>query len=202
MKKTIIVTPNANIGLISHYPDTEIVALDEGIEVCKEANIRMSLAISSFETVSLDDLLSYFPKEKIMKYEHSHDEEFPLSRVCNYLFSHGVEDILVLDSFSDLLHAHELSLLLKNAKGHLSIQDSSSLVNFYGEGSHVISKLNYSAFTIIGFPYANVSMEHVSRNIKDQELHVDKTHNITNAIFERVAVLKVNKGGVLFVLHD
>ncbi len=200
MRKVILVTSTSSPSLISRFLDYEIVGLDEGIDVARQSGAKLSLAISTFEEVSLQHVLSFMPKDKIVRYTNS-EGDTPYLKVVDYLFSLGIEEIVILASLQsrfDLIHGSLLTL--KNAKGNVMIQDDNSIMMYYQKGSHVINKQDYSMLYIIGFPQANISMEHVERPVKNLKLDFTADHALKNAILERVAVLKVNEGGVLLVL--
>ena len=201
MKKTLLVTKNASLSLLSKlHPDAEVIGLDEGIFVAKSLNIRLAMAISSFNSVDLNDLLSFIPKDKIMKYEDVGDGK-SIDKIIKFLISRGSEEIVILDKFNDKLEKFRLILsLLKEYKGKVSFQDDDNQINYYQEGVHIINKQEYNYFSVIGFPEANISIEHVSKPIKNVKISFFDITPLDFNILERVAVLKVNKGGVLLSL--
>ena len=200
MRKAILVTKEASENILSRYLDCEIIGLDEGIDVARSVGAKITLAVSSFENVSLQHVLSFLPKDKVVKYIDD-NKEAPYLKVCNFLFSQGYEEIIILGDFlSRFDRIHGILLTLKNAKGFVSFQNEENLVSYYSKGSHIINKQDYSSLYVIGFPYAVISMEHVEKPIKNMKLDFTTDKALENSILERVAVLKVNEGGVLLAL--
>jgi thiamine pyrophosphokinase len=199
----VLVTKNASSDiLLKNYMDAEIVGLDEGITLARSVGAKLTLAISCFKEVSLEELLSFLPKEKIMKYQ-SEGKKTDLPKIVDFLFDQGGEEVVVLDSLEGKIsHIHMLLQLLKNAKGSLILHDASNCLTYYGQGTHVIAKQGYNSFTLYGFPEADISLEHVYRPIRDMHLSFSETQGLDNSILERVAVLKVIKGGVLLALRN
>lgn len=203
MRRMILVTPKASGEiLLKNYLDCEIVGMDEGISIALSAGVKLSLAVSSFKTVSLEEVLSFIPKEKIMKYKDDNYDD-GLEKVISYLRSIGAEEIVILDSIGGKIeHIHNLFQLLKSGSGSIFVHDADNFLTYYGEGTHVISKQGYDAFSIVGFPEADISLEHVSKPVRNTHLSFSDTNALTNSILERVAVLKVITGGVLLALSN
>jgi len=200
MKRMILVTPNASPEILNKYLDGEIIGLDEGIDIARSSGARISLAISSFTTIDLQHVLTFLPKEKVVRYTQDEGEKINL-KVINFLFSQGADEVVLLDKLeTGFKHYHETLLTLKNAKGNVSFHDDNNLINYYSKGSHIISKQGFDRFYVVGFPTAVISMEHVSTPVKNVRLNFTDNKSIDNTLLERVAVLKVNEGGVLLVL--
>lgn len=200
MKRMVLVTPNASIEVLSKYLDGEIIGLDEGIDIARSSGARISLAVSSFKNVDLQHVLTFLPKEKIVRYSENKEENVNL-KVIDFLFSQGADEIVLLDKLdSGFKHYREILLCLKDAKGNVSFQDDKNLINYYSKGSHIISKQGFDRFYVVGFPSAVISMEHVSKPVRNVRLNFTENKAIDNTLLERVAVLKVNEGGVLLVL--
>ena len=202
MKRIVLFTKYGSVNLLKNYYLDEVVALDDGIEIALENNIKLFLAISDFKDVSLDNLLKYISKDKIMKYTKK-DNESALDKVLNYLITLQCDEIIILDSFAySLEHTQELLYVLKKYRIKITILSEKEAVSYYSVGSHVISKQGYSSFMLIGYPNCEISMEHVSQNISNIKLDFTNNLPLGNKIFERVAVLKVISGGVLLVLKN
>ncbi len=203
MRRIILVTPYASTEVLTkNYLDGEIVGMDEGINIALSSGCKLSLAISSFRKVSLEEILNYIPKDKVMKYVDEGNEK-DLQKVVDFLFGQGVEEIVILDSLGNkLVHVHELLQVLKNGKGNIFLHDQYNYVSYFGEGTHVITKQGYDKFSIYGFPEADVSLEHVSKPIRNKHLSFTDSEGLENSILERVAVLKVIQGGVLLALSN
>lgn len=200
MKRMVLVTPNASIEVLSKYLDGEIIGLDEGIDIARSSGARISLAVSSFKNVDLQHVLTFLPKEKIVRYSENKEENVNL-KVIDFLFSQGADEIVLLDKLdSGFKHYREILLCLKDAKGNVSFQDDKNLINYYSKGSHIISKQGFDRFYVVGFPSAVISMEHVSKPVRNVRLNFTENKAIDNTLLERVAVLKVKEGGVLLVL--
>ncbi|MDD4532005.1 MAG: hypothetical protein PHW22_01005 [Bacilli bacterium] len=200
MKRMILVTPNASLDVLNKYLDSEIIGLDEGIDIARSSGARISLAVSSFKNVDLQHVLTFLPKEKVVRYSDNRGENVNL-KVINFLFSQGADEVVLLDKLdSGFKHYREILLTLKEAKGAVSFQDDINLINYYAKGSHIISKQGYDRFYVVGFPSAVISMEHVSTPVRNIRLNFTDSKAIDNTLLERVAVLKVNEGGVLLVL--
>jgi len=196
----ILVTPNASLDVLNKYLDSEIIGLDEGIDIARSSGARISLAVSSFKNVDLQHVLTFLPKEKVVRYSDNRGENVNL-KVINFLFSQGADEVVLLDKLdSGFKHYREILLTLKEAKGAVSFQDDINLINYYAKGSHIISKQGYDRFYVVGFPSAVISMEHVSTPVRNIRLNFTDSKAIDNTLLERVAVLKVNEGGVLLVL--
>jgi len=200
VKRMILVTPNASLDVLNKYLDSEIIGLDEGIDIARSSGARISLAVSSFKNVDLQHVLTFLPKEKVVRYSDNRGENVNL-KVINFLFSQGADEVVLLDKLdSGFKHYREILLTLKEAKGAVSFQDDINLINYYAKGSHIISKQGYDRFYVVGFPSAVISMEHVSTPVRNIRLNFTDSKAIDNTLLERVAVLKVNEGGVLLVL--
>ncbi|MFA6796087.1 MAG: hypothetical protein WCR63_00705 [Bacilli bacterium] len=200
MKRMILVTPNASIEVLSKYLDEEIIGMDEGIDIARSFGARISLAISSFKTVDLQHVLTFLPKEKVVRYSDNNRENTNL-KVINFLFSQGADEVVLLDKLdSGFKHYRDILLTLKDAKGTVSFHDDSNLINYYSKGSHIISRQGFDRFYVVGFPSAVISMEHVSKPVRNVRLNFTDAKAVDNTLLERVAVLKVNEGGVLLVL--
>ena len=200
MKRMILVTPNASLDVLSKYLDGEIIGLDEGIDIARGVGARISLAISSFKNVDLQHVLTFLPKEKVVRYSENNGENVNL-KVIDFLFSQGADEVILLDKLdSGFKHYREILLTLKAAKGMVSFQDDNNFINYYAKGSHIISKQGFDRFYVVGFPTAVISMEHVSTPVRNARLTFTDTKAIDNTLIERVAVLKVDEGGVLLVL--
>ena len=200
MRKAVLVTSIASDNLISRYLENEIIGLDGGIDIARQNGAKLSLAISTFENISLQYVLTFMRKDKIIRYKNN-EEETPYLKVLNYLFSQGIEDIIILGEFDQNIEkVHDLLLTLKNAKGNVSFQSQNSMVTYYSKGSHIIMKQDYSRLYLIGFPQAVVSMEHVVKPVKNVKIDFAVNKSMENTILERVSVLKVSEGGVLLVL--
>jgi thiamine pyrophosphokinase len=201
MRRMVLVASDASVEVLTKmYMDAEIVGLDEGIMLARSAGAKLTLAISSFKNVSLEELLTFLPKEKIMKYQ-AESEKTDLPKIIDFLFAQGAEEVVVLSSLAgSLVHIHTLLCLLKEAHGTLILQDQTNSIQYYGEGTHVIAKQGYDSFTIFGFPEAEVSLEHVSKPIRNMRVSFSEADSLDNKILERVAVLKVLNGGVLLAL--
>jgi len=200
MKRMILVTPNASIEVLSKYLDEEIIGMDEGIDIARSSGARISLAISSFKTVDLQHVLTFLPKEKVVRYSDNNRENTNL-KVINFLFSQGADEVVLLDKLdSGFKHYRDILLTLKDAKGTVSFHDDSNLINYYSKGSHIISRQGFDRFYVVGFPSAVISMEHVSKPVRNVRLNFTDAKAVDNTLLERVAVLKVNEGGVLLVL--
>ncbi|MCI2069519.1 MAG: hypothetical protein LKJ88_08190 [Bacilli bacterium] len=203
MKRMILVCKNASIEVLTKfYLDGDIVGLDEGIILAHQAGCKLSLALSCFKTVRLEDLLSFIPKDKIMRYEEE-EEEKTYKKITDFLFSKGAEEIVILDKLNgSLSHIYALLKLMKDSKGAVYIHSGEDYLAYYPEGVHVITKQGFSSFSIFGFPEADISLEHVSKPIRNLHLSFASSSSSDNSILERVAVLKVIKGGVLLALED
>jgi thiamine pyrophosphokinase len=204
MRKMVLVTKGASSEILTKfYLDAEIVGLDEGIFLAREAGARISLALSSFKTVRLEDLLGFLSKDKILRYQEDEEEEKNYSKIVDFLFTKGAEELVILDKTGGtLLHVHSLLKLLKDSKGLVSLQDEDNYISYYPEGVHVITRQGFKKFSIFGYPEADISLEHVSKPIKNMHLSFADSPALEDSILERVAVLKVNKGGVLLALSD
>ena len=53
MRKAVLVTSTASDNLISRYLENEIIGLDGGIDIARQNGAKLSLAISTFENISL-----------------------------------------------------------------------------------------------------------------------------------------------------
>lgn len=201
MRKMVLVTPWASSQVLLKYLDLEIIGLEEGIDIAKGVGAKLTLAISSFKTISIGHLLSFVPKDKIVKYQEDENEEKTMMKIIDFLFSQGAEEIIVLDKMAGkFTHIHSLLLVMKNSKGFVQVQNDSNLISYYGKGNHVITKQNFDLISIIGFPYAIISMEHVSKPVRGMKLAFADDNAFQNTLLERIAVLKVEEGGVLLVL--
>lgn len=199
----VVVTKDASSDiLLKYYLDSEIVGLDEGIYVAREAGAHLFMALSSFKTVKLEDLLTFLPKDKILRYQEENEDKTD-EKIIDFLFGQGAEEIVLLDKLGGrFIHVHSLLTQMKKAKGTLILHDSDNYLAYYPEGVHVISKQGYSSFSLFGFPEADISLEHVSKPIKNMHLSFADTPALDNKILERVAVLKVSSGGVLLALTN
>ena len=149
MKRIVLFTKYGSVNLLKNYYLDEVVALDDGIEIALENNIKLFLAISDFKDVSLDNLLKYISKDKIMKYT-KRDNESALDKVLNYLITLQCDEIIILDSFANSLeHTQELLYVLKKYRIKITILSEKEAVSYYSVGSHVISKQGYSSFMLI-----------------------------------------------------
>lgn len=198
MKKTVVVTPSASEEVLKkNYLGEEIIGIDEGILIARKAGARLSLALTSFKTVPLESLLSFLPKERIMKYEDNGLDE-NRKKIASYLLSHRTSDIIVLTSLDEaFIHKYRLFQLMEEAGGRISLQNDYDILSYYGEGVHVISSYGDKGFTLYGFPEGLVSLEHVSRPLRNARLSFFNGTVYQSRILERIAVLKVQKGGVL-----
>ena len=130
MRKAVLVTSTASDNLISRYLENEIIGLDGGIDIARQNGAKLSLAISTFENISLQYVLTFMRKDKIIRYKNN-EEETPYLKVLNYLFSQGIEDIIILGEFDQNIEkVHDLLLTLKNAKGNVSFQSQNSMVTY------------------------------------------------------------------------
>ena len=86
MRKAVLVTSTASDNLISRYLENEIIGLDGGIDIARQNGAKLSLAISTFENISLQYVLTFMRKDKIIRYKNN-EEETPSLKVLNYLFS-------------------------------------------------------------------------------------------------------------------
>lgn len=200
MRKLIIVTKNASSTILNKYKDCDMVGLDEGIFIVKRERANLIYAISSFKNVDLNQVLTFVNKNKVMKYDTSTSPYLLLNKVVTFLINKGYEDIVILDSFNNNLnHIQSLLLVLKISSGHISFHDENNLITYYKEGNHIITKQGYNSFSLIGFPFCIVSMEHVLNKVEHLSLSFDNNLPFVNKLFDRLASLKVEKGGVLLV---
>lgn len=203
MKKTVLVTKSASADVLkNNYLSDDIVALDEGALVARKAGVPIRLAISSFKTVPLETLLSFLPKDKIMKYQPESPGK-DLEKILRYIVPLGSSEIVVLSSlggnFSYLFH---LMNCLKKYPAQLRIHDDNNFMTYYPEGVHILTRGNFSSFALYGFPEAEVSLEHVSSPLKNKKVSFFDDEGFESTILERIAVLKVHKGGVLLNLEE
>jgi len=203
VKRVVLVTPYGDPQILTkYYLDSEIVGMDEGISIALSCGVKLSLAISSFSSVSLEEVLTYVPKEKVMKYQKDNNED-GLDKVVKFLISQGAEEIIILDDLGGkLTHLSDICQILKSGNGNIFLHDKDNYLTYYGEGTHVISKQGYDTFSICGYPEADISLEHVSKPIRNKHLSFTSTDPLRNSILERIAVLKVISGGVLLALTD
>ncbi len=203
MKKTVIVTKSASAEVLKNtYLSDDIVAIDEGALIARKAGARIRLAISSFRTVSLETLLSFLPKDRIMKYT----EETPgqdLEKILRYTVQLGSPEIVVLSSFDgNFSYLFHLLNCLKKYPAQLRVHDDKNYLTYYPEGVHILTRGNFSSFAVYGFPEAEISLEHVSSPLKNKKVSFFDGEGFESTILERIAVLKVQKGGVLLNLEE
>lgn len=200
----VLVTPHASPEILAkNFLGDQLIGLEEGSFLIKDARVHPFLALSCLKRVSLEDLLSFVPKDKILRYEEEAEEGANISKVLDYLYSKGAKQVVILDSLSGTLeHIHALLKVLGDSQGHTVLQDDNDYVAYYPEGVHVIARQGYGEFSLFGFPEADVSLEHVSKPIRNVHLSFASTDSLTNSILERVAVLKVKNGGVLLALSN
>lgn len=201
MKKFIVVTPSADPTVFERYSDMDFVGVDEGITVAHKAGLQLKMAISDFENVQLNYVLGFMSKEDVFRYSHETDQS-RYEKIIGYLLKKGAEEIVLLSTLNGKLdHLYNLLLFLKNDKVKIFIQDKNNLIGFYGIGSHVIMRQDYEKISLLGFPDALISMEHVVNPVKKVRLRFGESRALPNKILERIAVLKVEEGGVLAVLE-
>ena len=64
-----------------------------------------------------------------------------------------------------------------------------------------LTAYDYEKISIIPFPEAVITMEHVVNPIKKYKITFGQNRALPNQILERIAVLKVEEGGVLAALE-
>ena len=74
MRKAVLVTSTASDNLISRYLENEIIGLDGGIDIARQNGAKLSLAISTFENISLQYVLTFMRKDKIIRYKNNEEE--------------------------------------------------------------------------------------------------------------------------------
>ena len=117
--------------------------------------------------------------------------------------SSDLEQVVILDKLSGTLeHIHSLLRIIGEAKGHAVLRDETNYIAYYPEGVHVIARQGYGEFSLFGFPEADISLEHVSKPIRNIHLSFTGSECLTNSVLERVAVIKVKNGGVLLALSN
>lgn len=201
MRKYIVVSPTADPAVFDRYQDFDFVGVDGGILIARQAGIRLKLAISDFENVPLNYVLSFMDKDSVMRYSHESDQS-RYEKIISYLLKKGGEEIVILATPGGKLdHLYNLLLILKNDRAKIYIQDKNNFISYYGVGSHVIMRQDYEKIAVIGFPSATVSMEHVVTPIKKTPIRLGFDRALSNRILERLAVLRVEEGGVIAVLE-
>ena len=75
MRKYVVITPNTDITLLERYVGVDFVGVDEGILVAHKNGVKLKMAISDFEKVSLNYVLSFMNKEDIFLLYHSLDKQ-------------------------------------------------------------------------------------------------------------------------------
>lgn len=202
MRRIVLVTPTADPRLLDRYLNSsEFIGLDEGTRIIKEAGINPYAAVSDFRSISLAEVLSYLPKNRVFRYQPKSNGN--LEEVYNFLVKNNPVEIVILTDLKihlNILYSHLLTLATKSIT--ISLQDYDACISFLRTGDHVISKQNYTYLTLIGFPEARVTLEHVRTPIVNKSLLMGKTPEISTEITERIAVLKVLDGGVLVVLNN
>lgn len=201
MKKFIVVSPSANATMFERYNDFEFVGVDEGIAVAHRAGLILKYAISDFETISLDYVLKFMDKENVLRYTPTPNQS-RYEKVINFLLRKGAEEIVILTTMDGKFdHFYNLILVAKNEKARVYIQDEQNLTTYYGKGSHVLARQDYDKVSLVGCPEAVISMEHVVTPVRKVQLVFGCDRALSNKILERIAVLKVESGGVIAVLE-
>lgn len=201
MRKYVVITPNTDITLLERYVGVDFVGVDEGILVAHKNGVKLKMAISDFEKVSLNYVLSFMNKEDILRYSHENNQS-RYEKIASFLAKKGAEEIVILAPLRGKLdHIYNLLVYLKNDKVKIYLQDSNNMIAYYGVGSHVITRQDYEKISIIPFPEAVITMEHVVNPIKKYKINFGQNRALPNQILERIAVLKVEEGGVLAALE-
>lgn len=202
MRRIVLVTPSADVRLFERYLNSsEFIGLDEGGRMLKQAAITPFAIISDFKTIALSEVLTFVPKNKVYRYRRS--ETGDIDEVINFISRNNPVEIIILTDLRihlNILYQHLLTLTRKNIT--IELQDYQTCISYFKQGDHVVSKQHYSKMTIIPYPEARISLEHVKDPISSKLITFGKSDPVNTEISERIAVLKVLEGGVLVVLNN
>jgi thiamine pyrophosphokinase len=203
MKRLIIITPYSSKELINKYRDYDIIGVDEGIYLAKEEGIVLTYAISNFKSVDFNQVLTFVSKDKILKYSINESYISCLRKIIDFIFNKGYEKIILLEDISKLIiNTIDLLQLLKYSEGKLVIQDDVNYISYYSKGNFVISKQGYNNISIIGFPNATISVDHLNKPIENVKIDISQDRPLLLDLYQRVGLLKVHDGGVLLILSN
>lgn len=203
MKRLIVITPFSSIEMINKYKDYDIIGVDEGIYLAKEEGIVLTYAISNFKSVDFNQVLSFVSKDKILKYNINESYIACLRKIIDFVFNKGYEKIILLENISKLVtNTIELLQLLKYSEGKLVIQDDNNYIQYFSKGNYVISKQGYSIISVIGFPLATISIDHLNKPVENVKIDISQDSPLILDLYQRVGLLKVHDGGVLLILSN
>ena len=75
-------------------------------------------------------------------------------------------------------------------------------IQYFSKGNYVISKQGYSIISVIGFPLATISIDHLNKPVENVKIDISQDSPLILDLYQRVGLLKVHDGGVLLILSN
>lgn len=190
MRKVIIITDDTKYSQLSRYDDYPLLVLSKNFSDIKSSDIFYDY----FKT-------SYIPSVDPSTLEERKEEEHDVEYAIKYLYKKGFDEITILSNIKTSSDNYLYNLLLMKKYKHLKIvfETEEESIQYFEEGTHIITKGNSNFISICPFLEAMISLDYTVE--KMTHIKLDSSTGLLKNIklFQRIALLKVEKGSVLVI---